>query len=137
MSTETEINFYRTGEVLMSSIGPLLIKALGEQKRVLFFCNNEEKIRTFDDSLWTYGRTKFIPHATILDQSFDWARQPILLTNLEQNTNQAEYLLFLDQPNQDFVFSFQRVFHFFELETSSNIKPNNFYVKQDGKWIKQ
>jgi DNA polymerase IIIc chi subunit len=133
----TEINFYQFDEELIKSLAPLLLKVLEEKKKVLVFCRDEKKIGEIDNSLWSYGRTKFIPHITNFDKGFSFERQPILISNKEENLNKADYLVFLDEPSEIFISSFSRAFHFYNSEKPlAKIKPKNSYKKEDGKWVK-
>ncbi|MBM3579192.1 MAG: DNA polymerase III subunit chi [Alphaproteobacteria bacterium] len=132
-----EINFYQTDEAIGKSVAPLLLKVLSEKKKALIFSRNQVQLKEIDSALWNYGRNKFIPHALIFDRDFDPKRQPVLLTDKEENSNLADYLVFLDEPSQPFVSNFSRVFYFFEEgKNLSKIKPTNFYKKSDGKWVK-
>ncbi|MBP7709538.1 MAG: DNA polymerase III subunit chi [Rickettsiales bacterium] len=138
-----EINFYQADETIIKSLAPLLIKVLDEKKKALIFCKNAAQIKAIDDSLWSYGRSKFIPHITISDTDFVMERQPILISDKEENANKADYLVFFDLPSSEFLSSFKRVFHFFEEAGFSNaaalakkVKPTNCYKKSDGKWVK-
>jgi DNA polymerase IIIc chi subunit len=132
-----EINFYQSDESVSKSIAPLLIKVLGEKKRVLIFCRNQAQIKEIDGALWNYGRNKFIPHAIDSDADFDPKRQPILISDKEENLNSADFLLFVDEPSSAFISKFSRVFYFFEEgKNLSKIKPTNFYKKLSGKWVK-
>jgi DNA polymerase-3 subunit chi len=133
---KTEINFYQVDETITKSLAPLLIKVLEEKKKALVFCANQNQIKEIDDSLWSYGRNKFIPHITISDKNFVMERQPILITDKEENSNEADYLVFLSEPSEAFISKFPRVFHFFEGKSSTKIKPTNSYKKVDGKWVK-
>jgi DNA polymerase IIIc chi subunit len=134
---KSEINFYQINGELVKSLAPLLLKILDEKKKALIFCKNQNLIKEIDSGLWSYGRSKFIPHVVISDPDFAMERQPILITNKEENSNNAEYLVFLDEPSKAFILSFKRVFYFFEERNfSCTFKPNNFYKKQDEKWIK-
>lgn len=142
-----EINFYQADETIIKSLAPLLIKVLEENKKALVFCADEKKISEIDNSLWSYGRSKFIPHLTILDKDFakefPFERQPILISNKEENSNQADYLVFLDEPTSSFISSFKRVFYFYEESNLAQAKnlaqklnPKNSYKKIDGKWAR-
>ncbi len=144
---KTEINFYQVDETIIKSLAPLLLKVLEEEKKALIFCSNQNQIKEIDNSLWSYGRNKFIPHLTIFDtdfaKEFSFERQPILISNQEKNSNQADYLVFLDEPSCHFISSFKRVFYFFEEQNLSiaksltaKLNPKNSYKKQDGKWVK-
>jgi DNA polymerase IIIc chi subunit len=138
-----EINFYQVDETIVKSLAPLLLKVLEEKKRALIFCAHENKIKEIDDSLWSYGRNKFIAHATIFDREFSPKRQPILISNKEENSNEADYLVFLDMPSAAFISSFSRAFYFFDeknsmtaKELSEKLRPKNCYKKAEGKWVK-
>jgi DNA polymerase IIIc chi subunit len=132
-----EINFYQVDESIIKAMAPLLIKVLDEKKKALVFCGSEILVKEMDASLWSYGRNKFIPHITVFDADFEMLRQPILITNKEENLNKADYLVFLDQPSEAFISSFSRVFHFYEPgKLTTKLKPTNSYKKQDGKWVK-
>lgn len=134
---KSEINFYQVDETITKALAPLLIKVLEENKKALVFCANQAQIKEIDDSLWSYGRNKFIPHITVLDKDFILERQPIFITDKEENANKADYLVFLSEPSEVFVSKFKRVFHFFEGKSSAKIKPTNSYKKVDGKWVKE
>ena len=94
-----EINFYEVDDGVVKSMAPLLLKILDEKKRALIFANSQNYLQEIDNALWSYGRSKFIPHALIFDNDFEAKEQPILLTNKLQNTNKADYLIFLDEPD--------------------------------------
>ncbi len=132
-----EINFYQVDEAIGKSIAPLLLKILGEKKKVLIFCREQNLIQEIDGALWNYGRNKFIPHASIFDKEFEPKRQPVLLTNKEENLNSSDYLVFLDEPSKAFISGFSRIFYFFEEgKNLAKIKPTNSYKKDAGKWVK-
>jgi DNA polymerase IIIc chi subunit len=146
-----EINFYQVEETIIKSLAPLLLKVLEEDKKALVFCSSQKLISEIDNSLWSYGRNKFIPHLTIFDEDFvkefskkiSFERQPILISNKEENSNQADYLVFLDEPTSSFISGFQRVFYFYEANNfviakalAQKLNPKNSYKKVDGKWVK-
>ncbi len=134
---KTEINFYEVDESIIKALAPILVKINNEGKKSLIYCANESQIEEIDKSLWSYGRSKFIAHVTINDQDFDFLRQPILITNKEINSNKADYLIFLDEPNKSFLSEFSRAFYFYENHPNiANLKPDNSYKKENGKWLK-
>ena len=125
------------------SLAPIVIKSLEDKKKVLILCESEKQIKEVDSTLWSYGRNKFIPHATILDKDFDIPRQPVLITHNQENLSQADYLVFLTEPKTEFVEQFARAFYFYgesggenAKQISKSLKPKNSFMKQDGKWIK-
>ena len=132
-----EINFYQIEGDLGNAIAPLMLKILGEKKRAVIFSKDQDLISQLDKKLWIYGRDKFIPHALESDSDFDSERQPILITSEEKNANNADYLVFLDEPSGEFAKKFSRIFYFFEEgKMNSNLTPTKSYKKQGGKWVK-
>ena len=132
-----EINFYEVDEGVVKAMGPILLKILDEKKRAIIFIKNLDKIKEIDASLWSYGRSKFIPHVTIFDKDFESTEQPILISNEEKNLNNAHYLIFLDAPSKNFLNEFSRSFYFFENSPNCpNIKADNLYKKDKGKWTR-
>lgn len=132
-----EINFYQVDETIIKSLAPLLLKVLEEKKKALVFCATQKQVAEIDAALWSYGRNKFIPHITNSDKDFVLERQPIFITDKEENSNKADYLVFLDEPSDSFIKGFSRVFYFYEEgKCAAKIKPTKSYKKEDGKWIK-
>lgn len=141
MSCET--NFYQYDDLLIRSLAPIVIKTLDEKNRLLILCQDEKQVKEIDLDLWSYGRNKFIPHATILDKDIDLKRQPVLITTKEENQNDANYLVFLTKTNNDFVNKFKRAFYFYsesDMQNAENLvkilNPKNTFKKENGKWIK-
>ncbi len=146
-----ELNFYYIDDVITKSLAPLLIKALDDKKKAIVFCKNAAKLKEIDDSLWTYGKYRFIPHITMQEkeiiEEFGIERQPILLIDKEENKNDAELLVLVDEASVEFVKKFKRVFYFYDStmkDSAEAIKSNlssisskiNSYKKEDGKWVK-
>lgn len=138
-----EVNFYQYDDLLIRSLGPIVLKIQEEKNKVLIICQDEAQAKELDLSLWTYGRNKFIPHATSLDKNFEAKRQPVLISNIAQNLNEATYLIFLGQIDKDFIEGFNRAFYFYSdsdeemaKRLSSELSPKNSFKKIDGKWIK-
>lgn len=135
---KNEINFYEVDESIAKALGPLLSKIIDEGKKALVFCENEQKMLEIDKVLWSFARARFIPHITINDHDFVMSRQPVLLTYKLANDNNADYLVFLDDIDVNFIKNFPRVFHFYENHPKTDkIKPDNHYQKVNGKWIKK
>ena len=142
----TEVNFYQIDDVITKSLAPLLIKVTDEKKKALIYCADAAKFKEIDDSLWSYGKYKFIAHATLADKElaeFGWQRQPIFLTDREENINEADYLVLTSEASEGFVSRFARVFYFYEAQDiaavkkfSKQFKKVNAYKKVDAKWVK-
>lgn len=153
-----ELNFYQVENLIENgiakTIAPLLLKILEENKKILIYSKDTALINSLDNGLWSFGKNKFIPHITIFDQEFQQqnlpsTKQPIIITNQEQNDNIADYLLLLDKASAAFVSSFSRIFYFSDsskIELVKDIKASyqkiidafNFYKKDlaSQKWIR-
>ncbi len=142
-----EINFYQIDDVITKSLAPLLMKVMEDKKKALIFCPDGAKFKEIDDSLWTYGKHRFIPHVTFadkqIDDEFGFERQPILLDKEEKNLNKADYLVLIDVAGEDFIKTFSRVFYFYEPQDLDKVRKFakkftkvNAYKKADGKWVK-
>ncbi len=148
-----EINFYQVSNIIENgiakSIAPLLLKILEDNKRALIYSKDTIMINALDNGLWSFGKNKFIPHVTIFDQEFEPKKQPIFITNQEENHNQADYLILLDAASAKFTSNFSRIFYFYDDSKTAlakkvaasyqEITDNfNFYKKDSSsqKWVK-
>jgi DNA polymerase-3 subunit chi len=148
-----EINFYQVNNIVENgvakSIAPLLLKILEDGKKALIYSEDTIMINSLDNGLWSFGKNKFIPHVTIFDQEFEPKKQPIFITNQEENHNQADYLILLDATSTKFTSNFLRIFYFYDdskTALAKNVAANyqeitdnfNFYKKDASsqKWIK-
>ena len=141
-----KINFYQSEDTLHKSIASLLIKILENNKRALIYCQNHSIIKQIDDGLWNYSKTKFLPHASILEKC-DPSKQPVFITDKEENENQAHFLIKLDQSSDALVKSFEKTFYFFDNHNLAQARKLwvyykqqtenlEFYKKLDNKWTK-
>ncbi len=141
-----EINFYQVDDIIYKSIAPLLIKVLDEEKKALIYCQDEKQVEEIDGGLWSFSKTKFIPHGTKTTK-LEPAKQPVFITNQLTNANQAEYLIMLDEVEEKFLSEFGKIFYFFSSGDVADARKLwakykkqsftlNFYKKEDGAWIK-
>jgi len=139
-----QINFYQTNDILHKSIAPILLKILEEGKRALILSKNQDLLTQIDDGLWSFSKTKFVPHGTKNDKITS-QNQPIFLSSIEENSNNASYLIFLDKPEDKFITSFDKNFYFFNDDNKKEAqnlwlhykKLNyklNFFKKESDKW---
>ncbi|MBM5782213.1 MAG: DNA polymerase III subunit chi [Pelagibacterales bacterium] len=142
-----EINFYQCDEQISRSIAPLMLKVIEEKKKVLILVSNQSQMKEIDDVLWSYGKNKFIPHITVYDKDFDFKRQPIVISDKEENANDAEYLVLIKDVSENFLSNFSRIFYFYDqlnIDEAKVLMPKykkvaakfEAFKKQDGKWIK-
>jgi len=72
----------------------LLEKVVGAGHRAVVLAGSSQRVAHLDDLLWTYEADSWLPHGTArLGQA---ERQPIWLTDVEENPNSADVLLLLD-----------------------------------------
>ncbi len=139
------INFYQTNDILHKSITPILIKILEEKKQALIFCQDLELLGQIDDGLWSFSKTKFIPHGKEND-NIKANQQPIFLSNNQENLNNANYLITFSKVEDEFIQKFEKTFYFFNdnsLKASKELwryykeksATLNFYKKEQDKWV--
>lgn len=144
-----ELSFYQIDDVYTKSMAPLLLKILEEEKKVVIFCQDETKMQEIDKGLWQFSKTKFVPHATNLEKDIEelssWQRQPVIISNEEENKNNADHLVLIDQPSPDFIKKFSRIFYFYDsqmIDEARKLHQQNAgsatkiksYKKESGKW---
>ena len=140
-----EINFYQSEEVIYKAIAPILIKILDQEKKAYIF-TKDENIKEIDDGLWSFSKTKFVPHATTFD-NLKITEQPIFIGSKLENINNANYLIKTTPAEEEFCKKFERICYFFNSENlkeardlwkkyqSQNFELN-FYKKDKSNWHK-
>jgi DNA polymerase-3 subunit chi len=108
-----EIGFYHLQRSPLSAALPkLLEKALAASFRVLVLASAQAEAERLAELLWTYDPASFLPHGTAKD---GWpAEQPIYLTALEENPNQAEMLIQTGGAEHGGLGAFRRVLDLFD-----------------------
>ncbi len=108
-----EISFYHlTKTPLEKALPQLLEKAVASGKHIVLLTSSEEQLTTLDNTLWTYSTKKFLPHGREKDGFAE--KQPIYLTNSEQNPNNAEILVLTDGAEPEYLSEFPRVLDVFD-----------------------
>jgi DNA polymerase IIIc chi subunit len=141
-----EINFYQFDDILYKTIAPLLLKILEENKKALIYCKDDKMLKEIDSGLWSFSKTKFIPHATNYEK-VNALKYPVFISNSQENENKAEYLIMADVASEEFFSKFKRVFYFFNQSNQSNARKLwsdykkksfslNFHKKENGSWVK-
>jgi DNA polymerase-3 subunit chi len=88
----TEIRFYHLEQRRIDqALPPLLEHALEEGRRVLVRASSDEMVAAFNERLWTYDESSFLPHGAAGDG--DPMEQPIFLTSELANPNAATMLV--------------------------------------------
>lgn len=91
----TEILFYHLERFALERVLPqLLERCLERDWRVVVEASSPERIAALDTLLWTYRDESFLPHGTA--RGPDAERQPILLTDGQDNPNRANVRFLVD-----------------------------------------
>lgn len=143
-----EINFYCIEEDVNLFLFSLLSKLIDNGKKIIVYSESQEKMEKLDSLLWTQKKTSFLPHL-IQGEKGD-TLTPILISNVKENKNNANFLLisnFIDDEN--FFSNFEKIFYMYspinstlinEVENNWNKYKNLGYnlklLKKDltGKW---
>ncbi len=87
----TETLFYHLERRSLEDVLPgLLEKSLARGWRALVKTDSAERAEALDDLLWTYDDESFLAHAQAGDG--DAARQPVIISTLDDNPNGAQIL---------------------------------------------
>ncbi|NBC97226.1 MAG: DNA polymerase III subunit chi [Deinococcus-Thermus bacterium] len=87
----TEVRFYHLQRTTLERALPeLLEKCLGRGWRAVVLTASAERCEALTQQLWTYGDSSFLPHGNAKDG--EAARQPIWLTDSDENPNGASVL---------------------------------------------
>jgi len=91
----TEIRFYHLQRAKLEDVLPTLLeRAFSRGDRIVVAVGSPERAEALAAFLWTYRPDSFLPHGTAKDG--EAAAQPIYLTPIEENPNQATLLLLCD-----------------------------------------
>lgn len=109
----TDIGFYHlTRSGLDRALPQLLQKTLQAGKRALVVLGSEERVRWYNDHLWTFDNAAWLPHGT--SQDGDAEMQPVWLDVTDANPNKAEFLFLADGGASARVGEFERCFDLFD-----------------------
>lgn len=143
-----DIKFYEISQTSSEKVIPPLLYKIYEQltDNILLLLSNKEEIAIYDKLLWVFSSNKFLPHGTKKDSKDHYQR--ILLTEIEENLNDAKIILtnkladpqFLNKfSKQIFIFNKQDNSKYLDYYTAVKIAANSVdYWQQDaiGKWFK-
>lgn len=103
----TEIDFYSGGDRLRTACR-LVAKAMRKGLRVMVYTPDVSTVKVFDDLLWSFSATDFIPHCRAEDKLSDIT--PVILSHVEAiDLPHDEVLLNLDVGNPSFFSRFRRL----------------------------
>lgn len=102
----TEIRFYhlqRTG--LEAALPKLLERTLARGQRAVVMAGSAERVEALAAQLWTYDPDSFLPHGSKRDGRPE--RQPVWLTETDENPNGAAVLFLTDGARSAQVGAFE------------------------------
>jgi DNA polymerase-3 subunit chi len=109
----TDVSFYHlTRSTLEQTLPRLLEKALQGGARCLVMVGNHARVEPLSAHLWAYDPASFLPHGTRRDG--DAERQPVWLTDEDENPNEATMLFLTDGAKSNNVGKYQRCFELFD-----------------------
>lgn len=109
----TDVSFYHlTRSSLEQTLPRLLEKALQGGARCVVLAGSPERVEALNAQLWTYDPGSFLPHGAARDGNA--ARQPVWLTDQDENPNEASMLFLTDGATSDRIAEYARCFELFD-----------------------
>jgi DNA polymerase-3 subunit chi len=126
----TRIDFYRFAEDKLRYACRLATKAFESSSRLVVYSSNAKVLQDFDQALWTFNATKFVPHCRA--GAVIAAETPIVLADTGDALPHHDVLLNLDDEWPPFFASFERV-----LEIVGADEPDKEKARARWKFYKQ
>jgi DNA polymerase-3 subunit chi len=109
----SDIGFYHlVRSPLEKALPKLLEKVLESGAHAVVMAGSEERVESLAALLWTYHPNNFLPHGTARDGKPD--RQPIWLTERDENPNGATILVLTDGASSEQVDRYARCLEVFD-----------------------
>ncbi len=109
----TDIGFYHLQKSPLERALPrLLEKVLAADMRAVVMASSEERVEHLNNVLWIYDPASFLPHGSARDG--DAERQPVWLTDADENPNAARVLVLTDGATSDRVADYERCLDMFD-----------------------
>jgi len=109
----TRIDFYvqnRANQIAHEHlICKITEKAWQNQHAIFLLCSNTEQVDRFDELLWTFSETSFIPHSPICDGDGDGGGKVVILSSERKMLRNYEVLINLTTDVPEHAGKFVRV----------------------------
>ena len=122
----TRIDFYRYAQDKVGFACRLATKAYEKPARLVVYSTDRARLKRFDDQLWTFQATKFVPHCFL--ESPLAAETPIVLATAGDALPHHEVLLNLDDEWPPFFASFDRVLEIVSADEEDKQRARARYV---------
>lgn len=109
----TEIGFYHLLTMPLERALPRLLElGLKAGFRIVVLAGSAERVEHLDAALWSYDDASFLPHGSRRDGRPE--RQPIWLTESDENPNQADMLVLADGAGSARLAAYRRCLDLFD-----------------------
>ena len=109
----TEVLFYHLERQPLERVLPVLLeRSLERRWRCAVQATSRERVEALDTHLWVYRDDSFLPHGVASEP--DAARQPVLLTEDEDNPNGATVRFLVDGARLADYAAYERVVDLFD-----------------------
>lgn len=109
----TRVGFYHlTRSSLEQALPKLLERGLSAGHRCLVLCASPERVAALDAMLWTHDPDSWLPHGQAKEGQAE--RQPIWLTDSDENPNNADLLVLVDGASSDRLNTYARCLDLFD-----------------------
>lgn len=124
------VDFYHLQKWSLEKALPLILeKVYASSERAIIKVPSTERAEYINNLLWTYDNNSWIPHASQKDGNP--TEQPIWITTIQENPNNASILILLDSETIDFDNNpFKRILIIF------NAKSNDELISARNAWAK-
>lgn len=107
------VDFYHLKDSPMERALPqLLTRILKSGQRAVVMAASQDRVEALANTLWTYDPNSWLPHGTAKDGWPD--RQPVWLTDKEENPNGARFLVLTDGMSSSQMATYERCLDIFD-----------------------
>lgn len=109
-----EIRFYHLTRKTLEEVLPVMLErtVVRDGRRAVVMAGSPERVEALNTHLWTYDDRVFLPHGSKADGHA--ARQPVWLTDSDENPNAAKVLFLSDGATSENVETFDLVCELFD-----------------------
>lgn len=109
----TEIRFYHLlRKTLEDALPQMLEMSLERGWRAVVMAGSPERVEALNQHLWTFRKDSFLPHGTASEGEAE--RQPVWLTDRDENPNGASVLFLTDGAESAALAGYARVCELFD-----------------------
>lgn len=110
----TEIRFYHLTRKNLEEVLPVMLErtVVRDGRRAIVMAGSSERVEALNAHLWIYNDRVFLPHGSKADGHA--ARQPVWLTDADENPNDAKVLFLADGAASEQVGNFDLVCELFD-----------------------